>query len=63
MWVVTVNGKNTHVERVSSYSMGLLKECHFWSMMLGFIRQKKLINQSKLIDEAVIIFLGAYEKN
>lgn len=49
-----------NTERSAAYFMGLLKEYHFWPMMLGFTKQKKLINKKKLIDEAVSIFLMIY---
>lgn len=49
------------VDRAGSYFIGLLKEYHFWPMMLGFTKQKKLVDQQKLIDDAVWIFLEAYK--
>lgn len=49
-----------NAERAALYFMGLLKEQHFWPMMLGFTKQKKIANPNKLIDEAVAIFLKAF---
>jgi AcrR family transcriptional regulator len=49
-------------DRSAAYFLGLLKEYHFWPMMLGFTKQKKLSQRNKLIDEAVAIFLQAYLK-
>lgn len=48
-------------DRAAAYFMGLLKEHHFWPMMLGFTKQKKPTNQEILITEAIDIFLKAYK--
>lgn len=50
-------------EQAASYFMGMLKEYHFWPMMLGFTKQKKPENQNDLINDVVAIFLKAYKKN
>lgn len=47
-------------ERAAAYFMGLLKEYHFWPMMLGFTKKKKLANPKILVEEAVNLFLKAY---
>lgn len=47
-------------ERAAAYFIGMLKEYHFWPMMLGFTQQKKPLNQVALIEEVVFLFLKAY---
>lgn len=51
--------ENTH--RSAAYFMGLLKEYHFWPMMMGLTKKKKLVDKNKLIDEVVILFLKGYK--
>jgi AcrR family transcriptional regulator len=48
-------------ERAAAYFMGLLKEVHFWPMMLGFVKTTKPKNKQTLIDEAIAIFVGFYQ--
>src|SRR6185312_10074462 len=38
-------------KRAAAFFMGLLKECHFWPMMLGLTQQKRLLEPHKLINE------------
>lgn len=45
------------VHRAASHFMGLLKEYHFWPMMLGFTKFKTLKNKNVFIDEVVDVFL------
>ncbi len=47
-------------ERSAAYFIGMLKEYHFWPMMLGFTKQKQLSHQSSFIDDVVRVFLKAY---
>ena len=58
-----IKGKLTieNANRSASFFMGLLKEYHFWPMMLGFTKQKQLPNQSSFIDEVVEVFRKAYQ--
>lgn len=51
----------TNPERSASYFMGLLKEDHFWPMMLGFVKTKKLKNKNALVDEAIEMFVNFYK--
>jgi len=48
------------LDRSASYFMGLLKEYHFWPMMLGFTKQKEMKNQNQLIKEVVELFVKAH---
>jgi AcrR family transcriptional regulator len=50
-----------HPDRSAAYFMGMLKEYHFWPMMLGFSQQKHLPRKNHLIDEVVSVFLKAYQ--
>ncbi|MBS0357793.1 MAG: TetR/AcrR family transcriptional regulator [Proteobacteria bacterium] len=52
-----------NAERSASYFLGLLKEYHFWPMMLGFTKEKQQKNQNVLIDEAIRIFLKGHLKS
>lgn len=47
-------------EVAAAHFMGLLKEYHFWPMMLGFTN-KKTVDQPELIKNAVEIFVRAYQ--
>ncbi len=48
-------------ERSAAYFIGMLKEYHFWPMMLGFTKQKQLSHQNNLIDDVVRVFLKVYQ--
>ncbi len=50
-------------DRAAAYFIGLLKEAHFWPMMLGFVKTSKLENSETLIDEAIAIFTKFYRKH
>lgn len=52
--------KMTDTSRAASYFMGMLKEHHFWPMMIGFTHQKDFIDREKMIKEIVENFLKMY---
>jgi len=52
--------KMSDVDRAASFFLGLLKEYHFWPMMLGFTKTPHPPNQNQFQDEAIQIFLKAY---
>lgn len=47
-------------ERAAAYFIGMLKEYHFWPMMLGFIAETNLANPNTLIDDVVKVFIKAF---
>ncbi len=49
-------------ELAASFFMGMLKEPHFWPMMLGFTTLKQVKHQNQFIKEAVEIFIKTYAK-
>jgi TetR/AcrR family transcriptional repressor of mexJK operon len=52
-----LNIKNS--ERAAAYFMGLLKEPHFWPMMLGFAQKKNSDDKNTIMKEAIALFLKA----
>ena len=48
-------------ECAAAYFMGLLKEVHFWPMMLGFVKTTKPRNKKGLVEDAIAIFVGFYK--
>lgn len=50
--------KGKNVETAAAFFIGMLKEVHYWPMMLGFTKSKKPKNQ--FLNEAVEIFVRAY---
>lgn len=47
-------------DRAASFFLGMLKEYHFWPMMIGFIKTELPPNQNQFVSEAIQIFLKAY---
>lgn len=54
----TLRCDNAH--RAAAFFMGLLKEDHFWPMMLGFVATQEPFDTKVLAQEAVNIFLNFY---
>ncbi len=52
--------KAKDTEVAAAFFMGMLKEPHFWPMMLGFTKLKQPKNQNQFIKEAVEIFINRY---
>lgn len=52
--------KTKNTEIAAAFFMGMLKEAHFWPMMLGFTKLKQLKNQNQLIKEAIDVFIKSY---
>jgi AcrR family transcriptional regulator len=48
-------------DQSAAYLMGMLKEYHFWPMMLGFSKQKKISDVNAFIDNVVSAFLKTCE--
>ena len=54
----TLRCDNAH--RAAAFFMGLLKEDHFWPMMLGFVAVQEPFDTKALAQEAIDLFLHFY---
>lgn len=52
--------KAKSIEISAAFFMGMLKEVHFWPMMLGFTKSKQPKNQNQFIKKAVELFIKAH---
>jgi len=47
-------------DRAAAYFIGMLKEYHFWPMMMGLDSSRQLSQPGILINEAIEVFIQAF---